>query len=103
MLIDLFALRMTSASAVERLADGQFLGPQAAPAKLLLTQAEQHVYDLARRVQGIDFAMGATAAMADWQEEYLFSRATSIYGGTREMQLTTIARFLLDLPTAART
>ncbi len=101
-LIDLFALRMTSASAVERLADGQFLGPQAAPAKLLLTQAEQHVYDLARRVQGIDFAMGATAELGDWQEEYLFSRATSIYGGTREMQLTTIARFLLDLPAAAR-
>ena len=98
----IFALRMCSASAVERLADGQFLGPQAAPAKLLLTDAEQHLYDLARRVLGIDFAMGTTAAMADWQEEYLFSRATSIYGGTREMQLTTIARFLLDLPTAAR-
>ncbi len=101
-LIDLFALRMCSASAVERLAEGQFLGPQAAPAKLLLTDAEQHVYDLARRVLGVEFAMGATAAMADWQEEYLFSRATSIYGGTREMQLTTIARFLLGLPAAAR-
>ncbi len=101
-LIDLFALRMCSASAVERLADGQFLGPQAAPAKLLLTDAEQHVYDLARRVLGVDFALGETAAMSDWQEEYLFSRATSIYGGTREMQLTTIARFLLDLPAAPR-
>ena len=101
-LIDLFALRMSSASAVERLADGQFLGPQAAPAKLLLTDAEQHLYDLARRVLGVDFAMGTSPAMADWQEEYLFSRATSIYGGTREMQLTTIARFLLDLPVAPR-
>ena len=90
-LIDLFALRMCSASAVERLADGQFLGPEAAPAKLLLTDAEQHVYDLARRVLGVEFALGATPAMADWQEEYLFSTATSIYGGTREMQLTTIA------------
>jgi alkylation response protein AidB-like acyl-CoA dehydrogenase len=98
--IDLFALRMSSASAVERLAQGKFLGPEAAPSKLLLTDAEQHVYDLARRVLGFDFAMGTTAAMSDWQEEFLFSRATSIYGGTREMQLTTVARFLLGLPKA---
>jgi alkylation response protein AidB-like acyl-CoA dehydrogenase len=99
-LIDLFALRMSSASAVERLAQGKFLGPEAAPSKLLLTETEQHVYDLARRVLGFDFAMGTTAAMSDWQEEFLFSRATSIYGGTREMQLTTVARFLLGLPKA---
>jgi alkylation response protein AidB-like acyl-CoA dehydrogenase len=99
-LIDLFALRMSSASAVERLAQGKFLGPEAAPAKLLLTEAEQHVYDLARQVLGFDFAMGSTAAMSDWQEEFLFSRVTSIYGGTREMQLTTVARFLLGLPKA---
>jgi alkylation response protein AidB-like acyl-CoA dehydrogenase len=57
---------------------------------------------LARRVLGFDFAMGTTTAMSDWQEEYLFSRATSIYGGTREMQLTTVARFLLGLPKAMR-
>jgi alkylation response protein AidB-like acyl-CoA dehydrogenase len=101
-LIDLFALRMSSASAVERLAQGQFLGPQAAPSKLLLTTAEQHVYELAHRVLGLDFAMGTTIEMSDWQEEYLFSRATSIYGGTREMQLTTVARFLLGLPKATR-
>jgi alkylation response protein AidB-like acyl-CoA dehydrogenase len=101
-LIDLFALRMSSASAVDRLARGQFLGPQAAPSKLLLTDAEQHLYELARRVLGFDFAMGTTTAMSDWQEEYLFSRATSIYGGTREMQLTTVARFLLGLPKAMR-
>jgi len=101
-LIDLFALRMSSASAVERLAQGQFLGPQAAPSKLLLTEAEQHIYDLAHRVHGFDFAMGTTIEMSDWQQEYLFSRATSIYGGTREMQLTTVARFLLGLPKAMR-
>jgi alkylation response protein AidB-like acyl-CoA dehydrogenase len=102
LLLDLFALRMSSASAVERLAQGQFLGPQAAPSKLLLTAAEQHLYELARRVVGVDLVMGTTATMSHWQEEYLFSRATSIYGGTREMQLTTVARFLLGLPKAIR-
>jgi alkylation response protein AidB-like acyl-CoA dehydrogenase len=101
-LIDLFALRMSSASAVERLAQGHFLGPQAAPSKLLLTDAEQHLYELAHRVLGLDFAMGTSITMSDWQEEYLFSRATSVYGGTRQMQLTTVARFLLGLPKEMR-
>jgi alkylation response protein AidB-like acyl-CoA dehydrogenase len=33
-----------------------------------------------------------------WQEDYLFSRVVSIYGGTRQIQYMTIARFLLGLP-----
>jgi alkylation response protein AidB-like acyl-CoA dehydrogenase len=104
-LVDLFAVRMASASAVNQLADGRFIGPAAAPVKLLLTDAEQHIYDLAHRLHATELALGVrsdSSAMAEWQEEYLFSRAVSIYGGTRQMQLTTIARFLLELPAAER-
>ena len=104
-LVDLFAVRMASASAVNDLADGRFAGPAAAPVKALLTDAEQHLYDLAHRLYGSDIALGARddgGEMSEWQEEYLFSRAVSIYGGTRQMQLTTIARFLLELPTPER-
>jgi len=104
-LVDLFAVRMASASAVNDLADGRFAGPAAAPVKALLTDAEQHLYDLAHRLYGSDIALGAkhdAGDMTEWQEEYLFSRAVSIYGGTRQMQLTTIARFLLELPTPER-
>jgi alkylation response protein AidB-like acyl-CoA dehydrogenase len=103
--VDLFAVRMASASAVKELADGRFIGPAAAPVKALLTDAEQHIYDLAHRLYGSNLALGtstATSHVAEWQEEYLFSRAVSIYGGTRQMQLTTIARFLLELPTPER-
>jgi alkylation response protein AidB-like acyl-CoA dehydrogenase len=104
-LVDLFAVRMASASAVNDLADGRFAGPAAASVNALLTDAEQHLYDLAHRLYGSDIALGArddAGEMTEWQEEYLFSRAVSIYGGTRQMQLTTIARFLLELPTPER-
>jgi alkylation response protein AidB-like acyl-CoA dehydrogenase len=32
-----------------------------------------------------------------WREEYLYSRAATIYGGTAEIQRNIIARRLLDL------
>jgi alkylation response protein AidB-like acyl-CoA dehydrogenase len=99
-LIAAYALRASSERAVRSLAAGQFLGPEAAPVKVLLSETEQKVYDLALRILGPRLALGdpTVADIASWQEEYLFSRIVSVYGGTRQMQLTTIARFLLGLP-----
>jgi alkylation response protein AidB-like acyl-CoA dehydrogenase len=97
--LDLLALRATSAEAVRVLASGRFVGPDAAPSKVLLTTAEQHLYDAALGVLGTDLVLGGDLEWAeDWQEEYLFSRAVSIYGGTRQIQYSTIARFGLGLP-----
>lgn len=97
--LDLFALRATSAQAVLELADGRFMGPAAAPSKSLLTSAEQNLYDAAQLILGSDLALGTDVEnVSDWQEDYLFSRAVSIYGGTRQIQYMTIARFLLGLP-----
>jgi alkylation response protein AidB-like acyl-CoA dehydrogenase len=97
--LDLFALRSTSAQAVLELADGRFMGPAAAPSKSLLTSAEQNLYDAAQLILGSDLALGTGMEdVASWQEDYLFSRAVSIYGGTRQIQYMTIARFLLGLP-----
>lgn len=99
LLVDLFAVRALSARAVEDLAAGRFLGPQATPVKLALTDAEQHLQSTAKAIAGDELALGAVASGARrWQEDYLFSWATSVYGGTRQMQLNTIARYLLDLP-----
>jgi alkylation response protein AidB-like acyl-CoA dehydrogenase len=98
-LISLYALRTSSERAVRALAEGHFLGPDAAPVKLLLTDAEQQLYDLAHRVLGPGLALGDYDLdnLRNWQEEYLFSRVVSIYGGTRQMQLSTVSRFLLGL------
>jgi alkylation response protein AidB-like acyl-CoA dehydrogenase len=99
--LDLFALRATSAQAVAELADGRFMGPAAAPSKSLLTSAEQNLYDAAHLILGSDLALGTDIDdVGAWQEDYLFSRAVSIYGGTRQIQYMTIARFLLGLPHA---
>jgi alkylation response protein AidB-like acyl-CoA dehydrogenase len=95
--LDLFAVRTASARAVAQLGQGLFLGPEAAPVKLLLSTAEQAVYDAAQRVFGPDMVLGAMEDSADWQEEYLFSRIVTIYGGSRQMQLSTVARFLLGI------
>ena len=96
-LLDLFALRAASAQAVNELAAGHFLGPAAAPVKLLLTAAEQGLYDVAQVALGSGLVLGSIDSAEAWQEDFLFSRAVSIYGGTRQIQLTTIARFLLGL------
>jgi alkylation response protein AidB-like acyl-CoA dehydrogenase len=97
--LDLFALRSTSAQAVRELAHGRFMGPAAAPSKSLLTKAEQNLYDAALRILGPDLVLGTGVEdVRSWQEDYLFSRAVSIYGGTRQIQYMTIARFLLGLP-----
>lgn len=97
--LDLFALRASSAQAVRELADGRFMGPAAAPSKSLLTSAEQGLYDAAHQILGPDLVLGTGPEdMGQWQEDYLFSRAVSIYGGTRQIQYMTIARFLLGLP-----
>jgi alkylation response protein AidB-like acyl-CoA dehydrogenase len=97
--VDLLAVRCASGRAVQRLAEGTFLGPHAAPVKLALTDAEQGFYDIARKVIGPALALGGgSMPMQSWQEDYLFSRVVSIYGGTRQIQLGTVARFLLGLP-----
>jgi alkylation response protein AidB-like acyl-CoA dehydrogenase len=102
-LISLYALRASSERAVRALGDGTFLGPAAAPVKLLLTEAEQQLYDLAQRVLGPGLALGDHELdhVRSWQEEFLFSRVVSIYGGTRQMQLGTVSRFLLGLRDSA--
>lgn len=98
LMIDLFAVRCASSGAVRELAESGFMGPAAAPDKVLLSDAEQHVYDFAQRVLGADLVLDRPdRSVAGWQEDYLFSRAVTVYGGTRQIQLTTIARFLLGV------
>ncbi|MCZ0997074.1 acyl-CoA dehydrogenase family protein [Streptomyces mirabilis] len=60
---------------------------------MLLATAEQQLFDTAR-----DLLPGVLELTdAPWREEYLYSRAATIYGGTAEIQRNIIARRLLDL------
>ncbi len=76
-----------------RLAEGTSSGPDTSIDKVLLASAEQMLYDTARNL------MPGVIELEDseWRTEYLYSRASTIYGGTAEVQRNIIARRLLDL------
>jgi alkylation response protein AidB-like acyl-CoA dehydrogenase len=96
--LDLAAVTATSAAAVHSHAENAPLGPRAAFTKLLLCAAEQSLNDWVLATDP-DLAVGVQDAEAAWQrEEYLFSRIVTVYGGSQQMQLETIAKQILRLP-----
>ena len=75
------------------LAETGRVGPETSIDKVLLSTAEQQLFDTYR-----DLVPGAI----EWTDpvlrsEYLYSKAATIYGGTAEIQRNIIARRLLDL------
>ena len=97
-LLDLASVTATGHAGLEAHATGVPLGPKSAFTKLLLCAAEQSSYDwihaadpeLAIGVQDDDVAVR--------RQEYLFSRIVTVYGGSQQMQLDTIAKQILRLP-----
>ena len=73
--------------------------PSAAISKLLSMRTGQGYAEFAVSSFGTDAAIGDTDELAGkWGEHLLSSRATTIYGGTSEVQLNIIAERLLGLP-----
>jgi alkylation response protein AidB-like acyl-CoA dehydrogenase len=95
--VQLHMLRARSRATQHRLADGATLGAETSIDKVLVSTAEQTVYDAARRLLPAVIALDDDAEGELWRNEYLYSRAASIYGGTAEVQRNIIARRLLDL------
>jgi alkylation response protein AidB-like acyl-CoA dehydrogenase len=79
----------------ERL-DGQVAGPESSIDKLLMTRAEQRLYETALQV----FPGELLDEPGELFGEYLYSRAASVYGGTSQIQRNIIAKRLLRLPSA---
>lgn len=97
-LLDLAAASALGHRGLEAHAAGQPLGPRAAFPKLWLCIAEQSVNDWVLATDP-DLAVGAQddhAALA--RQEYLFSRIVTVYGGSQQMQLETVAKQVLRLP-----
>src|SRR6202161_3691935 len=92
----LLSLRARSVDTVRRLAAGQTVGPEASADKLLLGACEQSVYDAARALLGSGFLFGD--AGRQWREEWWYSRTTTIYGGSAEVQRGIIADRVFKLP-----
>jgi alkylation response protein AidB-like acyl-CoA dehydrogenase len=96
--LDLAAVSATSSAGLRAHAAESPLGPRAAFTKLLLCAAEQSVNDWALAADP-DLAVGVQDGQTAWlREEYLFSRIVTVYGGSQQMQLETIAKQILRLP-----
>lgn len=93
----LFALRSRSRATQHRMASGGTLGAETSIDKIMLGGTEQAVFDLA--LDGLDERMlvGGDHADERWRSEWLYSRASTIYGGSGEIQRNVVARRLLDL------
>ena len=91
-------VRAAAATLVSRDGAGDELGPVAAYNKLLMTRTEQDLFNLLRDAHGVVLAAPGSAPEDELlRQEYLFSRIVTIYGGSRQMQLMTIARHILGL------
>jgi alkylation response protein AidB-like acyl-CoA dehydrogenase len=96
--LQIIGLRAISATLLLREAAGQQLGPETAYNKLLMTRTEQNLYNFLRDIDGVPVALPSERLEdALRQQEYLFSRIVTIYGGSQQMQLMTVARHILGL------
>jgi len=95
--VELHGLRARSRATQHRLARGETLGAETSIDKVLVATAEQTTYDAARRVLRGVVELDDGPEGAAWRNEYIYSRAATIYGGTAEVQRNSIARRLLEL------
>ena len=92
----LVALRCRSREVIEILASGRETGPESSVTKVLVADTEQHFYDTARTILDGGMDLGTADDIDFWQEHYLASRAASIYGGARQIQLNVIAKLMIS-------
>jgi alkylation response protein AidB-like acyl-CoA dehydrogenase len=89
-------VRARAIESVRRLDAGEMVGPEASADKVLLSWAEQGVFDVARLAATSDFVFEDWAQ--PWRSEWWYSRASSIMGGAGEIQRSIIADRVLQLP-----
>lgn len=95
--LQLFSLRSRSRGTQYRLAGGEHLGAETSIDKILLATTEQTVFDLAASALTSAVVTGDGEWDERWRSEFLYSRASTIYGGSAEIQRNIVARRLLDL------
>ena len=85
-------------TSVTRYGPGQ-PGPEGSVSKLLWIEAEQTINHLAMDLLGPDALVGFPS---EWLSSYLYSRASSVYGGTAQIQKNLLAERVLMMPRSAK-
>jgi alkylation response protein AidB-like acyl-CoA dehydrogenase len=100
--IEVEIFRLLNARTRTRLARGEPLGPESSIVKLFWSGLSQRLHDTAVVALGPDALLmpGDPAAVDDgrWAVDFLAARATSIMGGTSEIQHNILGERLLGLP-----
>ena len=98
-LIGIEVLRHHAYRTVGEFLSGGAVGPDSSSVKLLMAEAEQRLAATAIELLGPSLAAATRHRRGSfWQETYLYSRAASVYGGTRQIQRNIIADRVLALP-----
>ena len=100
-LIGIEVLRHHAYRTVGEFLNGGAVGPESSSVKLLMAEAEQRLAATVLEVLGPTLLGGDPDEVAEndfWYETYLYSRAASVYGGTRQIQRDIIADRILALP-----
>jgi alkylation response protein AidB-like acyl-CoA dehydrogenase len=100
-LVRIEVLRHHAYQTVGEFLSGGAVGAESSSVKLLMAEAEQELAATALEVLGPTLLAGDADDDAEndfWYETYLYSRAASVYGGTRQIQRDIIADRILALP-----
>jgi alkylation response protein AidB-like acyl-CoA dehydrogenase len=93
-----FSLRARARETFAEMAAGKELGPKISVDKIMLGTTEQTVTDVARTLLWPRLELDHDDDTIFWQRRWSFSRITTIYGGTAEVQRDLVAERLLGLP-----
>jgi alkylation response protein AidB-like acyl-CoA dehydrogenase len=92
--IEVEIMRLLNCRTLTRLEHGLEPGPESSLVKLFWASLTQAVHELALELLGAD----AVRADGRWPQAFLWSRVSSIAGGTSEVQANIIAQRVLGLP-----
>jgi alkylation response protein AidB-like acyl-CoA dehydrogenase len=87
-------LKLISERALSAELHGRAMGPEGSVAKLLWSETEQHVAEIASEILGPDALEGS------WARDRVYSRALTIAGGTTQVNKNIVAQRILGLPRA---
>jgi alkylation response protein AidB-like acyl-CoA dehydrogenase len=85
-------LKLISERAISAELHGRAMGPEGSIAKLLWSETEQHITEVAGEVLGPDGLDGS------WARDRVYSRALTIAGGTTQVNKNIVAQRILGLP-----
>jgi alkylation response protein AidB-like acyl-CoA dehydrogenase len=85
-------LKLISDRAISAELHGRAMGPEGSIAKLLWSEAEQHLTEVATAVLGPDALHG------QWARDRVYGRALTIAGGTTQVNKNILAQRILGLP-----